>query len=43
MTDGERRAMWRGVAAGALMGVAIGLLLALFVLMRPELFGAVLR
>lgn len=33
----------RGVAAGALMGVAIGLIIALFIAAKPELFAALLR
>jgi hypothetical protein len=39
MTDGEQKALWRGVAAGTLMGVAIGLIIALFILMKAP--GAV--
>ena len=33
MTNGERKVLWRGVAAGTVMGVAIGLILALFIAM----------
>ena len=38
MTDSEQKMLWRGVAAGALTGVAIGLIIALFIAMKPELF-----
>jgi hypothetical protein len=33
MTDGEQRMLWRGVAAGTLMGLAIGGIIALFIAM----------
>lgn len=38
MTEGEQKVLWRGVAAGTLVGMAIGLILALYILVRPELF-----
>lgn len=41
MTNAEQRVLTRGVAAGALMGVAIGLIIALFIVTRPELFALV--
>jgi hypothetical protein len=31
MTDGEQKVFWRGVAAGTLTGIAIGLIIALFI------------
>jgi hypothetical protein len=34
MTADEQRALTRGVAAGALVGLAAGLMIALFVLLR---------
>jgi hypothetical protein len=43
MTDGEQRVLVRGVAAGTIMGVAIGLILALFIAMKPDLLGGLLR
>jgi tetrahydromethanopterin S-methyltransferase subunit F len=43
MTSGEQRALVRGVAAGTIMGVAIGLMLALFIVMKPEFFARLLR
>ena len=39
MTNGEQKMLMRGVAAGALMGVAIGLMLALVIAMKPEFFA----
>jgi hypothetical protein len=33
----------RGVAAGTLMGVALGLMLALAIVMKPELFAGLSR
>jgi hypothetical protein len=32
MTDGEKKVFWRGVAAGTLTGMAIGLIIALFIM-----------
>jgi len=43
MTTGEQKVLYRGVAAGTLMGVAIGLMIALVIAMRPELFAALVR
>ena len=43
MTAGEQKMLYRGVAAGTIMGVAIGLLIALFIALRPEFFAALLR
>ena len=40
MTDGEQKVFRRGIAAGTLMGMAIGGILALFIAMKPELFAA---
>jgi hypothetical protein len=40
MTDGEQKMLWRGVAGGTLTGVAIGLIIALFIAMKPELFAS---
>jgi hypothetical protein len=43
MTTGEQRVLWRGVAAGTLMGVAIGLMIALAIMMKPEFFAVLVR
>lgn len=43
MTTGEHKIFWRGVAAGTLLGLAIGLISALFIAMKPELFAALVR
>ena len=40
MTSGEKKVLTRGVAAGTLMGVAIGLIIVLIIAMKPELCGA---
>ena len=43
MTTGEQKVLWRGVAAGMLMGLGIGGMIALVIAMRPELFAALIR
>jgi hypothetical protein len=43
MTDGEHKMLVRGVAAGTLMGVGIGFILALFIALKPELFAGLIR
>jgi hypothetical protein len=43
MTDGEQKVLWRGVAAGTMVGLALGLLIALFVAMKPEFFAGLIR
>jgi tetrahydromethanopterin S-methyltransferase subunit F len=43
MTNGEGKMLWRGVAAGTLMGLAIGLMLALVIAMKPELFARLVQ
>ena len=43
MTNGEQKVLVRGVAAGTIMGVAVGLILALFIAMKPEIFAGVIR
>jgi hypothetical protein len=42
MTTSEQKALWRGVAAGTIMGLALGLMIALFIAVRPELFRALI-
>jgi hypothetical protein len=36
MTQGEQTMLWRGVAAGTLVGLAIGGMIALVIAMKPE-------
>ena len=43
MTNGEQKALWRGVAAGTMAGLALGLMLALFIAVKPELFAGLIR
>jgi hypothetical protein len=43
MTDGERKMLWRGLAAGTLIGLAIGGMIALFIRMKPELFAGLIQ
>jgi hypothetical protein len=43
MTNGEQKVLWRGVAAGTMVGVALGLMIALFIAMKPELFTVLIR
>lgn len=42
MTPSEQKILWRGVAAGTLVGLAIGGLIALLIAIRPELFRVLL-
>jgi tetrahydromethanopterin S-methyltransferase subunit F len=43
MTNGEQKLLWRGVAAGTIVGLALGLMIALFIAMKPELFAGLIR
>ena len=43
MTTSEQKVLWRGVAAGTMVGLALGLMIALFIALRPELFGALIQ
>jgi tetrahydromethanopterin S-methyltransferase subunit F len=43
MTPVEQKILYRGVAAGTLIGLALGLMLALVIRMKPELFSALLQ
>ena len=40
MTNGEQKMLVRGLAAGMLIGVAIGLVTALFIVMKPHVGAA---
>jgi hypothetical protein len=42
MTTSEQKILWRGVAAGTLVGLAVGGILALCIAIRPELFRALI-
>jgi hypothetical protein len=42
MTDGEQKVLWRGVAYGTVMGLAIGGMIALVIAMRPDFFAALI-
>jgi tetrahydromethanopterin S-methyltransferase subunit F len=43
MTKGEQKVLWRGVAAGTLLGLAIGGMIALVIAMTPELFARLIQ
>ena len=43
MTDADGKMLKRGVAAGTLVGLAIGGMIALFIAMKPEFFAALVR
>lgn len=43
MTNGEQKMLRRGVAAGALIGLAIGGMIALVIAMKAELFAGLIR
>jgi len=42
MTNAEQKMLKRGVAAGTLMGLALGGIIALFIALRPDFFAALL-
>jgi hypothetical protein len=43
MSPGEQKMLNRGVAAGTLIGLVMGGLIALFIAMKPEFFAALLH
>ena len=43
MTNGEQKMLVRGVAAGTLIGLAIGGMIALVIAMKPELFAGLIQ
>ena len=43
MTQGEQKFLFRGVAAGTLMGITIGLMIALVIAMKPHLFAGLIQ
>ena len=43
MTKSERKILYRGLAAGTLLGMGIGGIIALLILMRPDFFAAIFR
>jgi tetrahydromethanopterin S-methyltransferase subunit F len=43
MTNSEQKVLWRGVAAGTIVGLALGLMIALFIAMKPELFAGLIQ
>lgn len=43
MTSGEQKVLWRGAAAGAMVGLAIGGMIALVIAIKPELFAGLIR
>ena len=43
MTSGEQKVLWRGVAAGTIVGLALGLMIALVIAMKPQLFAALIH
>jgi hypothetical protein len=43
MTNGEQKMLWRGVAAGTLIGLAVGGMIALCIAIQPELFARLIQ
>jgi tetrahydromethanopterin S-methyltransferase subunit F len=43
MTNGEQKMLVRGVAAGTLIGLAIGGMIALVIAMKPALFAGLIQ
>jgi hypothetical protein len=43
MTKSEQKVLWRGVAAGTVIGLAIGGIIALFIAMKPQFFAGLIH
>ncbi|MGH8178690.1 MAG: hypothetical protein ACREV5_20725 [Steroidobacter sp.] len=43
MTNGEQEVLWRGVAAGTFIGLAIGGMIALVIAMKPEFLAGLIQ
>ena len=43
MTNGEQKVLWRGLAAGTILGLTLGLMVALVIAIKPELFAGLIR
>jgi tetrahydromethanopterin S-methyltransferase subunit F len=43
LTNGEQKVLWRGVAAGTIVGLALGVMIALFIAMKPALFAGLIQ
>jgi hypothetical protein len=43
MTNVEQKILWRGIAAGTLIGLGIGGIIALFIAMKPGLFAGLIQ
>ena len=43
MTNGEQKMLRRGVAAGTLIGLVIGGMIALVIAVKPELFAGLIQ
>ena len=43
MTNGEQRMLWRGLAAGTIMGLALGGMIASVIAMKPHLFAGLIQ
>jgi len=43
MTSGEQKMLVRGVAAGTIMGLALGLMIALCIAMKPQFFAGLIQ
>jgi hypothetical protein len=43
MTSGEQKVLWRGVAAGTMVGLAIGGMIALVIAMKSEFFAHLIQ
>jgi len=43
MTNGEQKVLWRGLAAGTILGLTLGLMVALVIAIKPESFAGLIR
>jgi tetrahydromethanopterin S-methyltransferase subunit F len=43
MTSGEQKVLWRGVAAGTLLGLALGGMIAVVIVMKPEFIAGLIQ
>jgi len=41
--NGEQKMLWRGLAAGTLVGLVIGGMIALVIAVKPELFAGLIQ
>ena len=43
MTKSEQKVLWYGVTAGSIVGLALGLMIALFIAMKPAVLAGLIQ